>query len=368
MESILAKPLSILFVEDEPHFQEVYRSNIQELAGCQVHFALDGVAALTFLEKEGADLVMLDLDLPLASGQEVLVKIKSNPKLQHVPVIIVTGSTDLDKQMELLEQGASDFIAKGAPANVFMARLKAQVRHKIALDRLQKLTKDRDVFSGDILNDVLSLKGLIKVLAQKIRHCAAGDILANKGQIIEHIGEIDVQARLLGAYAGHIIQAIKDTQKHLRIKDVSLYPHLVWTQQALSDKKGRLRIDLDIQAPLGNVLADENHLRLLLLNVFQNAIKHANSKGELTLKIGQTQSGEELSLPELRPVVVTTISHSRRHDPEDSSDVLNESSGVSLAIAERAAADLGGRVWLMNSLSGRLTYALALPMATGLAD
>jgi len=90
----------ILLVEDSPADVRLVR---EALKGCSVPHHLtaidDGHKALTFLRREAPhetvprpDLVVLDLNLPGLSGREVLTAIRTDPALQHLPVIILTSS------------------------------------------------------------------------------------------------------------------------------------------------------------------------------------------------------------------------------------------------------------------------------------
>ncbi len=78
----------------------------------------NGEDALEFLLKEagtcasGIDLVLLDLKLPNKNGEEVLEEIRDEPRLNHVPVIILTSSEDEDDVVEMYERGANAYLTK----------------------------------------------------------------------------------------------------------------------------------------------------------------------------------------------------------------------------------------------------------------
>jgi len=60
----------------------------------------------------GVDLVLLDLKLPNKNGEEVLDEIRDEPRLNHVPVIILTSSEDEDDVVEMYERGANAYLTK----------------------------------------------------------------------------------------------------------------------------------------------------------------------------------------------------------------------------------------------------------------
>jgi len=99
-------PVNILLVEDNPGDVELILEALEEHEKeGRIHVVEDGEDALAFLYKKDnykdaptPDLVLLDLNLPKKSGQEVLADIKGNPELRNIPVVIFTSS-EADRDM-----------------------------------------------------------------------------------------------------------------------------------------------------------------------------------------------------------------------------------------------------------------------------
>jgi CheY-like chemotaxis protein len=94
------RPIEILLVEDSPSDAQLTIEAMQaaKLANRLSHVE-DGVEALQFLRREGPyrdaprpDLILLDLNLPRKDGREVLEELKQDPKLQRIPVVVLTTS------------------------------------------------------------------------------------------------------------------------------------------------------------------------------------------------------------------------------------------------------------------------------------
>ena len=124
----LSRPVEILLVEDNPGdvrlteeaFKEGKLSNNLSVAG-------DGVEALAFLRQEGEyassprpDLILLDLNLPLKSGHEVLREIKSDPAIRRIPVIILTTSSAEQDILSTYDLHANCHITKPVDLNQFI--------------------------------------------------------------------------------------------------------------------------------------------------------------------------------------------------------------------------------------------------------
>jgi two-component system response regulator len=112
-------PVSILLVEDNPNDVEI---TIRALRKGQVRneltVARDGQEALDILfgVKNGSipkpGLILLDLNLPKVNGHEVLEKIKADPKLRRIPVIVLTASTREEDIVRSYDLGVNTFISK----------------------------------------------------------------------------------------------------------------------------------------------------------------------------------------------------------------------------------------------------------------
>jgi CheY-like chemotaxis protein len=114
------KPIEILLVEDNPGDARLTR---EALAHSKVrnhlHCARDGEEAMRFLRREGPhgaapmpDLVLLDLNLPRRDGREVLEDIKQDPRLKHIPVVVLTSSQAEEDILRSYRLHANCFITK----------------------------------------------------------------------------------------------------------------------------------------------------------------------------------------------------------------------------------------------------------------
>ena len=121
----------VLVVEDNEHASYLMRS-LLEHAGFDVTVSADGRDAIAKLESmEPADLVLLDLMLPYASGYQVLIEARKNAKWLKVPIIVVTARTLEMDAVRALETGANDFVRKPFRPDELIAR----VRRAIAIGR-----------------------------------------------------------------------------------------------------------------------------------------------------------------------------------------------------------------------------------------
>jgi two-component system response regulator RegX3 len=122
----------ILIVEDEISFSEALAFLLGK-EGFEVSVAEDGQQAIDKFNKEGADLILLDLMIPVISGIEVCRTIRTT---SQVPIIMLTAKdAEIDKVVGL-ELGADDYVTKPYSSRELIARIKAVLRRGIVDESL----------------------------------------------------------------------------------------------------------------------------------------------------------------------------------------------------------------------------------------
>lgn len=101
----------IVIVEDEPDTAEMF-AEMMRLSGYQVMKSYGGTAAIALIAEAKPDAVILDVMMPDLSGLEVLRFIRRDPRLAHIPVIVVSAKSLPTDIREGLEAGASVYLTK----------------------------------------------------------------------------------------------------------------------------------------------------------------------------------------------------------------------------------------------------------------
>jgi two-component system, OmpR family, KDP operon response regulator KdpE len=121
----MAKPITVLVVDDEPPIRRFLRTTLGA-AGYRVVEADAAGAGLRLLTSEKPDLVILDLGLPDRSGLELIPEIRKTSK---VPILVLSARHDERSKVEALDLGADDYVSKPFGMAELMARLRAAWRH-----------------------------------------------------------------------------------------------------------------------------------------------------------------------------------------------------------------------------------------------
>jgi len=145
----------ILVVEDEESFSDPL-SYLLRREGYEVAVADDGPAALDEFDRNGADLVLLDLMLPGLPGTEVCRQLRTRSK---VPVIMLTAKDgEIDKVVGL-ELGADDYVTKPYSSRELVARIRAVLRRGAEPELLSGATVEAGPVRMDVERHVVTVNG-----------------------------------------------------------------------------------------------------------------------------------------------------------------------------------------------------------------
>ncbi len=165
---------TIAIIDDDIHIGNM----IEELLKAEGYATLraySGTETLYLLSHEHPDLVLLDLMLPGLSGEEVL------PKIQGIPVIVVSAKADVTDKVGLLMSGAADYITKPFDTAELLARIAVQLRK-------QTVAEDKSVLvSGDLRLDTVSHEVTVQGSAVRLtrtEYAILKRLMQSAGQVV----------------------------------------------------------------------------------------------------------------------------------------------------------------------------------------
>jgi len=119
----------ILLVEDDPALRKLLKEALPESIFV-IDIAETGREGLDVISKRKPDLILLDWNLPDLNGFEVCKYIKQNKDTAHIPIIMVTAYSELNRKVSALDVGADDYITKPFEIEELIARVKAVLRRR----------------------------------------------------------------------------------------------------------------------------------------------------------------------------------------------------------------------------------------------
>lgn len=191
------EPLRLLLVEDNARHVELMREAMGDagvaFAGAApydlrtVGTLRDGLQAIA---DAGADLVLLDLSLPDASGLDALLRVRE--RYPDVPVIVLVGLNDETLSAQALQAGAQDYLSKGRLSGSLLAR---SIRYAVHLNRLQAAL--RSLSFVDSLTSLYNRRGFMAMAEPHVRLAQRA-----KGRFLVASADV-VQLAAINAAAGH---------------------------------------------------------------------------------------------------------------------------------------------------------------------
>lgn len=126
-------PVNLLVVESNPADAYLTVQALKEAGfSNEITVIEDGEKALAYLRQDGIhasapppDLILLDLNLVPISGLDVLAEVRSNPRLAHIPVLVISGSQNAEDVRRAYQLGANCYITKPNHLDQFMRFMKS---------------------------------------------------------------------------------------------------------------------------------------------------------------------------------------------------------------------------------------------------
>ena len=220
---------TILIVDDTKFNIKILLETLSD--DYQLSVAMDGKAALEYMEEVVPDLILLDIMMPGMDGFEVCSTMKKDKRLKDIPVVFLSSMTDINSKAKAFEIGAVDYITKPFEVQEVKARVKTHLSLKLAqnelamqneilnikveertreiartqeatLETIANLAEYRDPETGGHINRT---KGYIRILAEKLReHPKYKDIINDdmidsffKASPLHDIGKIGIRDEVL---------------------------------------------------------------------------------------------------------------------------------------------------------------------------
>ena len=137
-------PPCILIVDDQPMNVDILKTRLA-VHGYETLTARDGDEALAIAAAQHPDLMLLDILMPKVNGIEVCRRLKTDPTLPFMPIIMITAKSAAQDIIAGLEAGADEYLTKPVDQAALVARVKSMLRIKALHDTAQEQTVQREV-------------------------------------------------------------------------------------------------------------------------------------------------------------------------------------------------------------------------------
>lgn len=287
-----AKTDHILVVDDSPDNLFLVQTILEE-EGYEISLAEDGRVALDLIEQSPPDLVLLDVMMPEMDGFEVTKRIRENPKLPFMPILLITAF-DQPSVVKGLDSGADDFIRKPVEVDELLARVRSLLRLKHSVDERDQIARQREDFVSWMTHDLRTPIVAAERMLMLFQQGALGELSSGMQEAITTMARSN---RNLLAMVNTLLEVYRYEagRKTLIFSPINLQEvgeEVIQELSPLADEK-KLSLSYQIGENVNTkVVGDRLELHRVFTNLIGNAIKFTDT-GSVDVRLSNSPHSSE---------------------------------------------------------------------------
>lgn len=360
------RALKVLLVEDNPGDALLVREALSESAPTtlRLEHADSLSAASARLERDGIDVVLLDLSLPDSAGLNGFAKLRA--KAPALPIVLLTGLDDERLAAEAIARGAQDYQIKGQVTGQMLSSI---LRYAV---QRQRLELRREEFFQHLNHELRSPLGMVYAAIESLADGMDGRLNARQRECV------DIAMRS----TKHIISLVDEISEFSHVngekltpaaRDISLPGPIeeILAEFRIPAAQHAVRLSCEIPADVPDVSCDPKHLREILINLVGNALKYTPRKGSITVSAAPLKKDPEkilLAVSDtglgIEPQDAARIFERLYQAPKAPVHVeIRRGLGLGLYICKRLVGANSGKIWLESRPGEGSSFFFTLPAA-----
>ena len=375
-----ARPETILVVDDNLQNRLVLEGHLVA-EGYRVIQAANGREAVEIFASDPADLVLLDVAMPVMDGFEACRQIRALDSGSDVPILFLTAHDDRQTHGKAIESGADDFLSKPVQRVELLLRAKSLLRIKSLKDELARsivfIASQRDA----LLRAQQDKRRLSAMIVHDLRGplgCVLGnvDYVLDSASLNEDLRQAGLDIHTSAETMDRMLDDLLDIARSedgalaLKRKSVEVLDLLDEIQSYLrgSERNSEHRIVFDGSPVMASIQADKDLIRRVIENLVETSIKYAPAGTDIRLEMSLADgerflfkvrdSGPGVPL-ELRSKIFDQYVQLDR----DRHEQARAGRGLGLAFCRLAVEAHGGRIWVEDNPPAGSTFCFWIPAA-----
>jgi len=365
---MVTREKTILVVDDEPFFREEVAAFLGgtsfEAQGWNVEAAEGGEEALSRLEQDPRDVMLLDINMPGMDGMEVLRTMRERHLLDQTYVIMLSAYGVYENVVAAMRGGAKDFVNKSEPLDQWVVRIERGFEWQDLRRRKQQLEEELRLLAREVGHDIGGTTYF--VLTQRVQaltRLVKGDPEGERS--IEVIEQILARIKRLADDLGHVAVAL-DGSEVWRWEPLDLYRMLERLLQEFSYGYPDVEIVREWDEGISPVHGSRAQLERVFHNLLINAGRAMPEGGTLTLRTRQEGPGwvavdiadTGIGIPPEALGKIFRIGFSNWRNGK-------KGSGLGLYVVRRNVENHGGRIEVTSTVGEGTIVTVGLPIQPG---
>jgi signal transduction histidine kinase len=356
----------VLVVEDNREMNEFICETL--VPNYRTRSAHNGREALEKVLDSKPDLIVSDIMMPVMSGDELLREIRSRSTFDAVPFLMISAKGDDELRINMLENGANDFVIKPFSTTELSARVTNLVNFKLADDRNQQLqaelsrtNEELRAFNYSISHDLRAPLRAIDGFSAIVEEDFGEQLPEGARQLVNVIRESATRMRELIDDLLAFFSSARQSLKPKQIDMKSLVQNVA--DELLLFETGRsIEVTID---DLPSATADPALLRQVWSNLLSNAVKYTRPREKASIHVEGELKEDEITYTVVDNGAGFDMKHSDKlftgfHRLHSSSEF--EGTGIGLSIVQRIVQRHDGRVWATAEVDNGATFHFTLPV------
>lgn len=356
-----------MIVDDDPVNLAVI-AGFLEGASYTVSEATSGEQALTLVEAETPDLILLDVSLPGIDGVETCRRLRRRYGAVTPPVIFLTAHATADDITKGFSAGGVDYIAKPATESETLARILTHLSNRRLVEQLALSNKRKDQVLGMAAHDLRNPLASIGGFAQMLREGVFGLLSA---QQVEIVSMVEKESEQMLALVNELLDVATIEAGVLKLKwEPSNLTHLIERSVDLANMNSRrkqTKIGFDYYGEPVVTLLDAGKIRQVLDNLLSNAVKYSPPGSRITVVLSTEGKFHTVAVIDQGPGIPENEGHKLFNEFATlsvKSTAGEKSTGLGLAICRRIVEAHHGEITVQNLQQGGCCFSFTVPTMT----
>jgi signal transduction histidine kinase len=355
-------PLTVLLIEDNPNDALLIRRHLE---GADTAFLPDDIelhheesldAGIQRLDHDGIDLLLLDLGLPETEGAETFDAVREH--VESVPVVVLTNLDDEETAVDLLKQGAQDYLSKGAlDERQLVKSVRYALERQEQKQRLQTTSQQLEVLNRILRHDIQNDVQVLQMWGERLKE----DVAEEHSDDMQKLLETSDHIRELTQNSKEYMQAVTD-ESEPDTEPVRIDRLLRDELQKARSTYGNATFDVEEKLSATTVSAN-SMLSSVFRNLLSNAVQH-NRTGDPCITV---------SLESRLDTVRVTVADDGPGVPDDRKKEIfgkgeygldSSGTGIGLYLVYTLVTRFDGDAWVEDhEATGGAAFVVELPAA-----